>query len=547
MAGDKVFARGQAYFQEGLVEILSMESGRVRAMVSGSQSYKTELTGRGKKIDGDCTCPAIVDWGFCKHLVAVALAVNDMISNGQSTGENVHDRIRRHLLSKNKEDLAEIILDLAERDAPLLRRLGMAASQSSENDAALLKRFKKAVTDATATRGFVDYRHAPKWAEGVEEVLNGIEELIGGNRAASLALDLIDHAILRIEGAIDNIDDSDGFCTDLMNQARDLHLKACKAAKPDPVALGKNLFLREVEGDWDAFHGSADAYADALGREGLAEFYRQASREWEKLPTLHGGKRARDEFSSRRRRLEGIMDSLAKRNGDIKARLAIRAKDLSSPWRYSELARFCLEQGMTDEALRWVEEGLWQFEDDPPDDRLVGLGVDLLLKAKRRKEAEALLWKTFERQPSLDRYQRLRKTGGKPIPDRAISFLKERLDKDKPASRGLAWAGVLVRILILEKRYAKAWEVARQYGVSDDLKESLALSSEKEFPEEALSIYAKRIDQMASMGGNANYEAAMKLVQRMAALQKPIEQAAYVQILKTRFKAKRNFMKLLDH
>jgi len=45
LAGDKVFARGLAYHQAGQVEILSLEPGRVLARVSGSEDYRSELTG----------------------------------------------------------------------------------------------------------------------------------------------------------------------------------------------------------------------------------------------------------------------------------------------------------------------------------------------------------------------------------------------------------------------------------------------------------------------------------------------------------------------
>src|SRR5260221_2366897 len=75
LAGDKVFARGEEYYRDGQVQILSIEPSRVLAQVAGSDDYRTTLTGRSKTIDGHCSCPAFSDWGFCKHMVAVALAV----------------------------------------------------------------------------------------------------------------------------------------------------------------------------------------------------------------------------------------------------------------------------------------------------------------------------------------------------------------------------------------------------------------------------------------------------------------------------------------
>ncbi|MGX5801837.1 SWIM zinc finger family protein [Bradyrhizobium sp. Arg314] len=76
LAGEKVFARGEAYHLNGHVEILSIDSWRALAQVAGSEEYRTEVTGRDFEIAGSCSCPAFGDTGFCKHMVAVALARN---------------------------------------------------------------------------------------------------------------------------------------------------------------------------------------------------------------------------------------------------------------------------------------------------------------------------------------------------------------------------------------------------------------------------------------------------------------------------------------
>jgi len=55
LAGEKVFARGEAYYRDGQVEILAMEPARVVAQVSGTEDYRTVLTGRGKRIGGECS------------------------------------------------------------------------------------------------------------------------------------------------------------------------------------------------------------------------------------------------------------------------------------------------------------------------------------------------------------------------------------------------------------------------------------------------------------------------------------------------------------
>lgn len=72
LAGDKVFARGEDYHRDGQVLILSIRTDRVVAQVAGTEDYRTELSGRGANIEGQCSCRAFADWGFCKHMVATA-------------------------------------------------------------------------------------------------------------------------------------------------------------------------------------------------------------------------------------------------------------------------------------------------------------------------------------------------------------------------------------------------------------------------------------------------------------------------------------------
>lgn len=539
LAGDKVFARGLAYHQGGQVTILAIDPTRVVARVSGSEDYRAVLTGSGSNIGGDCSCPAFVDYGFCKHLVAAALTANESTEADDGTLERIH----RHLLSLGPDVLAAMILDLAERDEGLFRRLEMESAAASDDDGTLFARYGKAIKDATRTGGFIHYREAAGWAGEVEEVLERVAALVPAGRGA-LALRLVDVALSRIEEAINEIDDSDGWCGGLLEQAQAIHLDACRAVHPDPVALARDLFSREVEGDWDTFHGAAMEYADVLGEAGLVEFRRLAAEAWAKIPSLPTGRRARDDTSRERRRLAGIMDFFAERDGDVDARILLRTHDLTSPWQYLNLAQFCLSHGREAEALRHAEDGLWLFEDDPPDERLVSFAIDLHLKAGRSDKAEALLWRAFDKRPSLDLYRKLRDMGGVAARDRALAALRARPGK-APQSRWDFPADLLIRVLMAEALFDEAWATVHNHGTSGSLQETLARASEATHPKEALAVYAARIDQLVSAGGNPNYKEACALVTRMGTLRGAAEQAAHVLELKTRFKAKRNFMKLL--
>jgi len=543
LAGDKVFARGEAYHRGGQVQILTIEPKRVLAQVAGTEDYRTEPTGSGRNIGGHCSCPAFRDWGVCKHMVAVVLAANALGPDAEMEGAGVLSRIRDHLKQKSVDALVGMIMELAERDPALLRRLDVAAAVVHADDGTLRTRLRKVIDAATRTPDYLEYGEVQDWASNVEASLDAIGDLAPGPRAG-LALELAEYAIDRIERAIDSIDDSEGGCSELLHHARDIHLAAAESVRPDPVQLARDLFAREVDGHYGTFGDAAQFYADVLGEPGLAEYNRLAVKAWEKLPKRSGRGRGHDEFSAGYERLKGILDFFAERAGDVDTRIALRAHDLSSAWRYLQLAQFCQSQGRVDDALRRAEEGLWVFEDGQPDERLVSFTVELLSKAGWNADAEALMWRAFEKAPGLELYKRLRKLGGKTALERIIGILETRSAGKKRAGWYTA-ADLFVSILIEEDMFNAAWAVTRKDEVSFGARIALADASKTRHPREALEVYAERVNQFVNTGGNHAYGEAAKLIARMAALQSAAEQAAYVATLKSRHSQKRNFMKLL--
>jgi uncharacterized Zn finger protein len=542
LVGTKVYSRGEAYWRDGLVQLLTVGPKRVLAQVAGTEDYRVELTGRGESVDGSCSCRAFGDWGYCKHLVATALAANAMGSDTEAQSIDVFTRIREHLEGKNKAALVDMIMDVVERDPILLRRLEMATLTTQDGDeAAIEARLGKMIDGATATNGFIDYREAPDWAQGVDEALDVIASV--SSKHAGIVIRLVMRAIDRIEAAIEDVDDSDGHCAPLLDRACEIHCNAVSEAPCEPLSLARDLFAREMNGGYDTFGGAAERYGDILGEEGLAEYRRLANEAWNELPATAGKNRIGHGLSGDHFRLQEILDFFADRDGDVEARIALRAKHLSSQQAYLQVAKFCLSHGRAEEALRRAEEGLWVFEDDRPDERLIFFAVDLLTTAGRDADAEAHLWRAFEKAPSFGLYQRLCKTGTA-ARDGVIERLQSRLAREKPS----AWhypADLLISILIEEKQFDLAWAKTRAHGASEGLKEKLAQVSEATHPREALKIYAERVNQLAQFGGNGAYAEAATLIGRMAGLRGASEHAAYLADVKDRFGRKRNFMKLL--
>src|SRR5260221_9865725 len=128
------------------------------------------------------------------------------------------------------------------------------------------------------------------------------------------------------------------------------------------------------------------------------------------------------------------------------------------------------------------------FEDARRDERLLFFRVKLLSKARRKADAEAHLWRTFEKAPSFELYKQILKFAGHAAGKRAIALLESRLAaRQRPAwNDGL---DLLIKILMHEKQFDVAWSTVKKFDASVDTKQELARASDQQHPSEALQVY----------------------------------------------------------
>jgi uncharacterized Zn finger protein len=556
LSGTTTFDRGAAYHAAGRVEILTSRAGRISARVFGSETYDSSLKIGAQGLAGDCSCPAFATMGWCKHLVAVALAANDLASGEASHPGGRLDPIGDHLRSLKADALVDLILEQVGKDPALRRRLELAAALTQGDDGTIRSQLKKAITAATRTDG-IEYRRVRNWARAIDSLLDEIETLLDGGRA-QLGLDLLEHVLDRMLLALGEIDDSDGSGIALIGRAEDLHLQACEAVRPDPVALAQALFRREMDSITDAFLGSASTYAKVLGRKGAAEYRQLAEAAWAQIPPRRADdRRASQDYDhvSKRYTLFSILDRFAEKDGDIDLRIALLTKDLSTVTTYEKLVELCLEHGRRDVALTWAEEGLSLFQDFMAE-RLSQRTAKLYLEDGRKDDAEALLWRCFDRRPTVHILEDLKTmAGGDPadaVLDRTVDVMRGRL-ADRPKAgqwRGASSdADFLVGIFLAEGRLAEAWAVVDAHDCQERTLLTLAKASEATDPMKVITIYGELVERNLRSTLQAGYEAACTLIDRIGVIRKnrgeTAAHAAYLADLATRHKAKRNFMKLL--
>lgn len=556
-AGAAVFERGLAYHEKGLAKIKAADGTRITAIVSGSEDYRVELLVGSGTLSGMCNCRAREDSDVCKHMVAAALAANDLSAGKDGAPVQKKSVLASYLETLPRERLISIITDHAARHPEIERALELAAMAGGRSGAEVLDFFRRTLKKAIKVRGFIEYRQAGAWARGVDEVLEAMAPLVEDGHAEA-AMTLSEEALGLVNEAAQNMDDSNGDAGGLLWTLREMHAKAAEAVKPEPRAFAARLLNLVSSLDFFEAGQITGYYGDALGAEGLAELERLALAGLDKLPPKprKAKIRAADEHSSDRYSLTQIAEDCARLRGDIDAQLALLQRDLSKAYDYLGIVELLRKHGRAAEALKWAKDGMFVFEDDP-DERLTLACVSLLDEAGESGAAEELLWKEFTADPTGRLYANLAvrasASGRRAVTDRAIALLEARLARSTSLSRqDYVVKPLILVILTEEKRYAEAWDSVARHGIaltSSDV-ETLADKSAEGHPAEAVKVWKMKIEACVGMGGNQNYDIAHALVIRAGKLASGSaakqEHGAYVTEILRRYKAKRNFIRLFS-
>jgi len=507
------------------------------------------------------------DGAFCKHCVAVGVAwlanapENPSRPNAKPVSGSVItlEDARAWLAQQDKSKLVEMLLDQAVSDTRLRERLLLHAAKSAGHGAGLAA-IRAALDRATRTGGFVDYRAARGFSLGIDQVVDSIAELLQAGQPKEV-IELTEHALGKVERAIQNMDDSDGHMGGILQRLQELHLEACRKARHDPVALAERLFDWEMRTSFDTFYGAADTYAELLGDRGLAAYRRRAEAAWSRVPRTRPGEKDPEEFG-RTFRLKGIMETLARQAGDVEALVAITARDLSAACSFLQIAEIYQKAGKAAEALDWAERGVKAFP-DRTDSRLLEFLAGEYHRGGRHDEAMELIWKVFAERASLESYQTLKKHAERiqqwPVwRKKALDFVHLEIDGEKKQSlqkrQPWGWTqpapdhSFLVQIFLWENDVEAAWREAQAGGCHDSWWMELARLREKEFPAEVLPIYQKQVDALINQKHNGSYAEAVKLLEKirglMARLERTGQFSSYLATVRATHKPKRNFIAL---
>lgn len=542
LAGNGAFSRGKKYAQEGRAKVDEASAQQILGSVRGAARYDVALFLEGDSLQGDCNCPAAAEGDFCKHQVALALTARGA---GDSAEPFPDSSLAAFLRAQPPELLVDKLLTFSAESREIEKDLVFWHKSAQAKSGAALG---KVIGALLRGGGFVDYRKSFNYARRVDQVAELLRSLLQSRPAE--CVEAAEYALLRLFKTLEQSDDSAGAISGAMGELVKLHRKALAVARPDKK-YGARFFKLILADDWGFF--DLEAYRSLLGEAAWAEYGRCVEAAHAKLPppAKSADRWLLTNESSERRHLTRMLEAWYALNDDRETLLALKTRALQMPLDYRRLVELYREYGRHREALQWAEKAHRLFPDD------AGF-YDVLAVCYRHdgldEEADAVLWQWFEKWPTADHFFGLMKHAGKRAAnwrERAFAFLEareiaawEQAKKRDPAA--LRNVSVRLEVLLHEKNVDEAVTISRKNVASGQLVLMLADQARKAYPEISTPIYRREIEHWAGIGGNRNYEQAIAFLNRLLPLLSVDERRGYLADLRIRFKAKRNFIKLLE-
>ncbi|WP_041765178.1 SWIM zinc finger family protein [Paraburkholderia phymatum] len=563
----RTFSRGKVYFHDGAVSRLQADEYGVRAIVRGTQPYSVELRSDHGGLVYYCNCPVGQTSAFCKHAVAVALS---WLENSgaevfqpdetkpkkpRKKRKTYGEIIGEYVETLDERELRRWLLEAVDRDVTLRDKLLFAARSATADD---LPALKSTVRQTTRVTRVLVRQEAREYADGLLSLAEMLRVQLDGPFAAHV-IELSELAIGGAEKSLQRIDDSGGYVLPAIHELAAVHLEACERMRPDPVALAERLYRLQTESEWGLFSDALQFYKDLFGDAGLRRYRELVGNDWDALAVLAPGERS---FDLRRRRISSAMTALAEQDGDFDALIRIEAKDLSSGYRFEQVAQLCRQHGREEEALAWAERGLRESPAKTHDDSLLVLCVDVCLKLGKLDKADVYAWRRFEQRPTANVLRALLKVATATnrhdeTREKALAHMwaivereESKLDRKSASAWHVPMRTEIVRVHLDEHENEAAWRVFTGGPIATALCAEMAAVRGRTHPRDALMVYGKLLPVAVTLGSaDAKYEDAVNIVRAIGELRIRLGEreqfAVELDKIRVEYRAKRNFIKLL--
>ncbi len=529
LAGHAAFGRGNRYFEQGRVSISTQGADGFEATAQGTDRYRLWLQQEHDDLQFACSCPAAADGSFCKHLVAAALAwIHSETDDDPAKSE---DDLLTALLKQPRERLAEWLHQAALSDAGLEKQLRLKLSSDP-------KTLKKSLSALLRTGGFLDWRRSQDYALRLLAPLDVLESLL--ERDPELCFELSEYVVKRLLRIYSRADDSGGMIGDRMQEFTELHSRAAAKAGVSGTRLAGSLHKLKKEEDWNLF--PLERYWDALGSKGQAAYIRRVDKAVAAVPRITGDD---EDFSMPYENVRALAwrEEIARCERDFDTLIEVLSHDLSSGYDYEKIIKACREFGHDALAMSWAERGL---KDHPQWHGMRRLVAEEYQRAGLDAEARELLWEDFRHQPGLDTWRWLKDASADQWSKIRQQALAELANRERRLDDGRRDVSRRLRILIEDDALEEALELATTQAAHHGILVTLAERVAADHPKPAASLYRRAADFELPGADAKSYQDVVPLIKKVAQLDDSRENRDWIQEIRTRYKARRKLMGMMD-
>jgi hypothetical protein len=252
-----------------------------------------------------------------------------------------------NLAALGPERLAAILIELAEGDAEVKRRLRLELAAQTGGDS-IAAEIGKRIAALRSARSFIDWQKRRDFVRDLDLQRAMIADRVAQTRA-DLALDLMWRFMDLAEPVLNRVDDSSGSVGDVFRVACDDLGAIAVKARPDPVGLADRVFTALLANEYGVYDGLVPVMLPAFGEAGAAHLKSRLAQALADRSKASG----RDwRAGAARRALQDIADGQA----DVDAYVALVPVDeRSRPHTGAEIGRRLLAAGRAAEALAALE------------------------------------------------------------------------------------------------------------------------------------------------------------------------------------------------
>ncbi len=546
---------------------------QVIATVRGSAEYLVVLTlpdaSCGTRLRGECGCPYGQEGFFCKHCVAVGLAILRDAARvprqrrksasaarpeagplpagpAARSGASRPTDLTAWLHSLSADELVALVCDQVVEDDDWRRRLELRAATAASDIAVIGTR---ALGLLRGDQEYGQYKFAGQfgylegpeswyYARRVRQVTEAVRRLTETGQPGD-AMVIAQQALTAVTESSRHASDRAGVIAAAAAELAAAHQAACRATAADPLRLADFLAERMINPD-DAEQVVPSEYADLLGQDGMLRLRERIAAAW---TANRGGQ-------SERLAMENML-TLA---GDVDGLVAVLAANLDPRGiGHLRITDELDHAGRTEEALAWAERGL--RESSEPDGGLADYVVERYCATGRLGDALAVRRDRFQAAPSVSGYELLHdvaEIAGEWPPTRqwALDLLRGEATRPRPASAPTRATGpVLIDVLIADGDIDAAWQAAQGIASDDQLRRLADLVLETR-PSDALTVYRRLIGMLLQQAGDAVDERIAHLLAAARACHGHLGTGAafevYLRALRDDHKRRRRLIRLLD-